>query len=43
MKKAASFALSLLIWGVGWIWFSLGGLFLLLIGIFRAGGFLNPG
>ena len=41
MKKAAALALSLLIWGVGWIWFSLGGLCLLLIGIFRAGGFFE--
>jgi len=41
MKKAARLALSLLIWGVGWIWFSLGGLFLLLIGIFRAGAFFE--
>lgn len=38
MKKAAALMLSLLIWGAGWIWFSLGGLCLLLIGIFRAGG-----
>jgi 1-acyl-sn-glycerol-3-phosphate acyltransferase len=38
MKKAAALMLSLLIWGVGWTWFSLGGLCLLLIGIFRAGG-----
>lgn len=38
MKKAAALLLSLLIWGVGWTWFSLGGLGLLLIGIFRAGG-----
>ncbi|MCK7513186.1 MAG: hypothetical protein MZV70_60280 [Desulfobacterales bacterium] len=38
MKKAVRLAFSLLIWGVGWVWFSLGGLFLLLIGIFRAGG-----
>ncbi len=41
MKKAARLALSLLIWGIGWIWFSLGGLFLLLIGIFRAGAFFE--
>jgi 1-acyl-sn-glycerol-3-phosphate acyltransferase len=37
MKKAAAAALSLLIWCVGWAWFSLGGLLLLLIGIFRSG------
>ncbi|MCU0276496.1 MAG: 1-acyl-sn-glycerol-3-phosphate acyltransferase [Acidobacteria bacterium] len=37
MKKAAEFARSLLIWSVGWTWFSLGGLSLLLIGVFRAG------
>jgi len=38
MKKAAAAALSLLIWCAGWIWFSLGALVLLLIGVFRAGG-----
>lgn len=38
MKKAAATARSLLIWCAGWIWFSLGGLCLLLIGIFRTGG-----
>jgi len=37
MKRAAASALSLLIWCAGWIWFSLGALVLLLIGIFRAG------
>jgi len=41
MKKAAAAALSLLIWCVGWIWFSLGGLCLLLISVFRAGGFFE--
>ena len=38
MKEAAALMRSLLIWGAGWIWFSLGALSLLLIGIFRAGG-----
>lgn len=38
MKNAPALIRSLLIWGIGWIWFSLGALFLLLIGIFRAGG-----
>ncbi len=38
MSKAAAIARSLVIWGVGWIWFSLGGFSLLLIGIFRTGG-----
>ncbi|MCU0237090.1 MAG: 1-acyl-sn-glycerol-3-phosphate acyltransferase [Acidobacteria bacterium] len=37
MKKAVAAARSLLIWTVGWTWFSLGALVLLLIGIFRAG------
>ncbi len=37
MKKAARAALSLLIWSAGWIWFSLGALSLLLVGIFRTG------
>jgi 1-acyl-sn-glycerol-3-phosphate acyltransferase len=37
MKRTAASALSLLIWCAGWIWFSLGALVLLLIGIFRAG------
>lgn len=37
MKKASAAARSLLIWTVGWAWFSLGALVLLLIGIFRAG------
>ena len=37
MKRAAATAFSLLIWGVGWAWFSLAALFLLLIGVFRAG------
>jgi len=41
MKRAAATALSLLIWGAGWIWFSLGALALLLIGVFRAGGFFE--
>ncbi|HEX7502945.1 MAG TPA: lysophospholipid acyltransferase family protein [Acidobacteriota bacterium] len=41
MKKAAAIALSLLIWCAGWIWFSLGALFLLLIGIFRTGAFFE--
>ena len=41
MKKAAALTLSLLIWGVGWAWFSLGGFCLLLIGIFRAGAFFE--
>ena len=41
MKKAASAALSLLIWCVGWIWFFFGALFLLLIGVFRAGSFFE--
>ncbi|MBU4268354.1 MAG: 1-acyl-sn-glycerol-3-phosphate acyltransferase [Acidobacteria bacterium] len=41
MKKAAAAALSLLIWCVGWIWFSLGGLCLLLISVFRTGGFFE--
>ena len=41
MKKAAAAALSLLIWGVGWIWFFFGALFLLLIGVFRAGSFFE--
>ncbi|MDD8013417.1 MAG: lysophospholipid acyltransferase family protein [Acidobacteriota bacterium] len=41
MKKAAALARSLLIWGAGWVWFSLGGLCLLLIGIFRAGAFFE--
>ena len=41
MKKAVSAALSLLIWCVGWIWFFFGALFLLLIGIFRAGSFFE--
>jgi 1-acyl-sn-glycerol-3-phosphate acyltransferase len=41
MKKAAAAALSLLIWGIGWIWFLLGALFLLLIGVFRAGSFFE--
>jgi len=41
MKKAAAAALSLLIWCVGWIWFFFGALFLLLIGVFRAGGFFE--
>ena len=41
MKKAARLGLSLLIWGAGWAWFSIGGLCLLLIGIFRAGGFFE--
>lgn len=37
MRKAAAIARSLVIWGAGWTWFSLGGFCLLLIGIFRAG------
>lgn len=37
MKKAAAVSRSLLIWAVGWTWFTIGGLSLLLIGIFRAG------
>jgi 1-acyl-sn-glycerol-3-phosphate acyltransferase len=37
MKKAAAISRSLLIWAIGWTWFTLGGLCLLLIGIFRAG------
>lgn len=37
MKKAFAVVRSLLIWFVGWTWFSLGGLSLLLIGLFRAG------
>lgn len=37
MKRAAAAALSLLIWCVGLLWFFCGGLFLLLIGVFRAG------
>ncbi|TFG79339.1 MAG: 1-acyl-sn-glycerol-3-phosphate acyltransferase [Chrysiogenales bacterium] len=41
MKKAAAAALSLLIWCGGWVWFSLGGLCLLLIGVFRAGAFFE--
>jgi 1-acyl-sn-glycerol-3-phosphate acyltransferase len=41
MKKAAAAALSLLIWCAGWIWFFFGALFLLLIGVFRAGGFFE--
>jgi len=41
MKKAVSAALSLLIWCVGWIWFFFGALFLLLIGVFRAGSFFE--
>ncbi|MCX6556596.1 MAG: lysophospholipid acyltransferase family protein [Candidatus Aminicenantes bacterium] len=41
MKKAAAAALSLLIWCIGGIWFFFGALFLLLIGIFRAGGFFE--
>lgn len=41
MKKAAAITRSLLIWLVGWTWFSLGGLCLLLIGVFRAGGFFE--
>jgi 1-acyl-sn-glycerol-3-phosphate acyltransferase len=41
MKKAAAAALSLLIWCVGWAWFSFGAFFLLLIGVFRAGAFFE--
>jgi 1-acyl-sn-glycerol-3-phosphate acyltransferase len=41
MKRAAATALSLLIWGAGWIWFSCGALILLLIGVFRAGVFFE--
>jgi 1-acyl-sn-glycerol-3-phosphate acyltransferase len=41
MKKAAAIARSLLIWAAGWAWFSLGGLCLLLIGVFRAGKFFE--
>lgn len=41
MNKAVSAALSLLIWCVGWIWFFFGALFLLLIGVFRAGSFFE--
>ncbi len=41
MKRAAATAFSLLIWGVGWIWFFFGALFLLLIGVFRAGAFFE--
>jgi 1-acyl-sn-glycerol-3-phosphate acyltransferase len=37
MSRAFVVARSLLIWGAGWAWFSIGGLCLLLIGIFRAG------
>lgn len=37
MKKVFDAALSLLIWCVGWIWFSLAALLLLVIGVFRAG------
>ena len=38
MKNAVATARSLLIWSAGWIWFFFGALFLLLIGVFRAGG-----
>jgi 1-acyl-sn-glycerol-3-phosphate acyltransferase len=41
MKRIAASALSLLIWCLGWTWFSLGALLLLLIGIFRAGAFFE--
>jgi 1-acyl-sn-glycerol-3-phosphate acyltransferase len=41
MNKAAALVRSLLIWGIGWTWFTLGGLCLLLIGIFRAGAFFE--
>jgi 1-acyl-sn-glycerol-3-phosphate acyltransferase len=41
MKRAASIALSLLIWCSGWIWFFFAALFLLLIGLFRAGAFFE--
>jgi 1-acyl-sn-glycerol-3-phosphate acyltransferase len=41
MSRAVALARSLLIWAVGWTWFSLGGLCLLGIGLFRAGGFFE--
>jgi 1-acyl-sn-glycerol-3-phosphate acyltransferase len=41
MKRTAAAALSLLLWCAGWIWFFFGALFLLLIGIFRAGRFFE--
>lgn len=41
MKKAAATLLSILIWCIGWTWFSLGAFFILLIGIFRAGAFFE--
>lgn len=41
MKKIFAAILSLLIWCAGWLWFSLGALLLLLIGVFRAGGFFE--
>ncbi|HSQ35237.1 MAG TPA: lysophospholipid acyltransferase family protein [Candidatus Binatia bacterium] len=41
MKKAAATLRSILIWCVGWIWFSIGALFILLIGIFRSGAFFE--
>lgn len=41
MKKAAASALSLLIWFVATVWFFLGALGVLLIGIFRAGSFFE--
>jgi len=41
MKRAAAATLSLLIWCIGWIWFFFGALFLLLIGVFRAGSFFE--
>jgi 1-acyl-sn-glycerol-3-phosphate acyltransferase len=41
MNKIAAAVLSLLIWSVGWIWFSFGALFILLIGVFRAGSFFE--
>jgi 1-acyl-sn-glycerol-3-phosphate acyltransferase len=41
MSRAFVVARSLLIWGAGWAWFSIGGVCLLLIGIFRAGSFFE--
>ncbi|MEI6613542.1 MAG: lysophospholipid acyltransferase family protein [Chrysiogenales bacterium] len=41
MKKVAAAALSLLIWCAGLLWFFCGALFILLIGVFRAGSFFE--
>jgi 1-acyl-sn-glycerol-3-phosphate acyltransferase len=41
MKKAAAAILSLLIWCVGLLWFVCGALFILLVGVFRAGSFFE--